>query len=468
MAKITKPLSDTQCESAKPKEKDYRLYDGHGLSLLVRKSGTKTWQFRYKRLEDKKEDTITIGDYSKARVKGVIISLSEAKEKRKLYLQNLENGIDPKQFLKDEETKVKGRLNFETVARDWHNAYIRTGKADEGTVHKSLRSFEMYVFPIIGEKAIDEIETRDLRRVIKSIENELIAKYGRIGKDGVLGKINSRFKPIFAYAKSEGYINSNPAYDLDDKLGIKTQEKHYPKLKLELLPEFQQRLEVDNSEPLTKLIIKFALHTFARSSELRFARWEEIDYEKRAWLIPPKRTFVKGCLYSDRGAKMKKWHIIPLSTQALKILEEIKNLSGASNHIFPHETDFTKFMGDSTVNNALRRMGYDTEEDVCLHGFRGTAQGALELSRLFAKDAIERQMSHKGEDSVRWAYTEHIEFLEERTQMMQWWSNYIELNRYKYMKPEEYRQQLIDDASNNIFDLKLGKLIAVEMLKQNF
>ena len=234
------------------------------------------------------------------------------------------------------------------------------------------------------------------------------------------------------------------------------------------MPEFQQRLDTSNSEPLTKLIIQFALHTFARSSELRFARWEEIDYEKKAWLIPPQRTFVEGCLHSDRGAKMKKWHIVPLSTHALKILEEIKNLTGASNHIFPHETDFSKFMGDSTVNNALRRMGYDTEEDVCLHGFRGTAQGAMELSRLFAKDAIERQMSHKGEDSVRWAYTEHIEFLEERTQMMQWWSNYIELNRHKFIKPEEYRQQLIDDASRNIFDLKLGKLIAVEMAKHNY
>ncbi|MEG9790615.1 Arm DNA-binding domain-containing protein, partial [Acinetobacter baumannii] len=166
MAKIVKPLTDTKCASAKPKADSQgklvnnKLADGNGLYLIVRPSGTKTWQFIYGRknyLNAKGKPTdgvITIGDYSKAGVKGVLISLDAAREKRKYYLSLITSGVDPIDDLKIEEEKINHRFDFEWIARDWHVAYAKSSGSQDSTISKSLRSFEMYVFPLIGLKLI--------------------------------------------------------------------------------------------------------------------------------------------------------------------------------------------------------------------------------------------------------------------------------------------------------------------------
>ncbi|MDC4538262.1 integrase arm-type DNA-binding domain-containing protein, partial [Acinetobacter baumannii] len=290
MAKIVKPLTDTKCASAKPKADSQgklvnnKLADGNGLYLIVRPSGTKTWQFIYGRknyLNAKGKPTdgvITIGDYSKAGVKGVLISLDAAREKRKYYLSLITSGVDPIDDLKIEEEKINHRFDFEWIARDWHVAYAKSSGSQDSTISKSLRSFEMYVFPLIGLKLIDEIKPRDLSIVLEHIEEK--------GFIEVLDKVKRRLAAIFAHAVSKGYIEQSPAIHLKGALTQKSEEKHHPKLPLDRLCELFQRLKNDTGRPLTKLYTEFALHTFARSSEMMFARWDEFDFDKSIWTIP--------------------------------------------------------------------------------------------------------------------------------------------------------------------------------------
>lgn len=467
MAKIVKPLTDTKCFAAKPKVNSQgkpvnnKLADGNGLYLIVRPSGTKTWQFIYGRkqyLNDKGKPTdgvITIGDYSKAGVKGVLVSLDDARDRRKFYLSQIANGIDPIDFMKVEEDKLNDRFDFEAITRDWHVAYAKSSDYQESTIKKSIRNFEMYVFPLIGKKLIDTIKPRDLSMVLEHIEKK--------GFGEVVDKVKRRLSAIFAHAVSKGYIEQSPAIHLKGALTQKREEKHYPKLPLERLPEFFARLKNDTGNPLTKLYTEFALHTFARSSEMMFARWDEFDFDKSIWTIPATRTVVAGCKNSHRGAKMRREHIVPLSRQVKDILMEVRTYSGVSKHVFPADHDLNKFISENTVNKTLQRMKYNTKTDVCLHGFRGMARGALGLSGLFDRDAIERQMSHKTANAIEWSYTHHVDFMEERKIMMEWWSDYLELNRENFVSPQVFRETLLQEARNGIQSFKYGKLMKVQM-----
>lgn len=178
-----------------------------------------------------------------------------------------------------------------------------------------------------------------------------------------------------------------------------------------------------------------------RSSELRFARWDEFDFEKSLWRIPAKREEIKGVRYSYRGMKMKEEHIVPLSRQALELLGKLKKLSGENERLFPGDHDPKKVMSENTVNNALRAMGYDTTKEVCGHGFRTMARGALGESGLWTDDTIERQLSHTERNNVRAAYIHTSEHLDERRLMIQWWADYLEANIKIEISPYDYAKK---------------------------
>lgn len=136
--------------------------------------------------------------------------------------------------------------------------------------------------------------------------------------------------------------------------------------------------------------------------------------------------------------KMKEEHIVPLSRQAMILLDQLKQISGDKELLFPGDHDATKVMSENTVNSALRAMGYDTKTEVCGHGFRTMARGALGESGLWSDDAIERQLSHSERNSVRAAYVHTSEYLEERKKMVQWWADYIDESRVQYLSPYEF------------------------------
>ncbi len=188
---------------------------------------------------------------------------------------------------------------------------------------------------------------------------------------------------------------------------------------------------------MTRIAVELSLLTFVHSSELRFARWDEFDFERALWRIPAQRTEIKGVRYSHRGMKRKEEHLVPLSRQVLTLMEKLKQLSGDNERLFPGDHDPKKVMSENTVNNALRAMGYDTKTEVCGHGFRTMARGALGESGL-SEDAIERQLSHSERNSVLAAYIHTSEHLDERRLMVQWWVDYLYSNKDTYTTPFDF------------------------------
>lgn len=440
MAKHITPLTDSKCTGAKSQEKDYSLYDGQGLILFIRKSGSKVWRYKYKRANGK-DGLMTLGNFP-------ALTLKAARSKRRELEELIANGIDPIEHEEIQKTKLKNAYSFEAIAREWHKEYSKTGRWVAETADRALRNLEEYVLVMIGTKPIDTIKPKDLAAVLRSIEEK--------GYTEVVKKTRQRLNSIFAYAISKGLIEENPAYFLKDVFVTTKAPKHHPQLALNKLPELQQRLANDTGYPLTKLCTTFALHTFVRSSELRFARWAEFDLEKGVWNLPATREHIAGQKYSNRGAKMKTEHLIPLSPQAITLLKEIHKYSGMTKNVFPKNGDPNGFISESTINKTLRRLGYDTDKDVCGHGFRGMACSALVQSTLFQKEAVEKQMSHQERDQVRLAYTHTAEYLEERKAMLNWWSDYLEANLQEHISPYDFTKQLLGE---DVIQFKYAKLV---------
>lgn len=237
------------------------------------------------------------------------------------------------------------------------------------------------------------------------------------------------------YAVHQGLIENNPAANLDGVTAPPV-KNHYPALPLERLPELLTRINCyQKGRELTRLAVLLTLHLFIRSSELRFARWDEIDFRNNIWTLPATREILPGVRYSGRGAKMRTPHIVPLSRQAIDILIQIKDISGHQKLVFPGDHNPYKPMCENTVNKALRLMGYDTKSEICGHGFRAMACSALMETGLWSQDAVERQMSHQERNSVRLAYIHKAEHLHARQKMMQWWSDYLDMCQREYIPP---------------------------------
>lgn len=423
MAIKVKPLTDTKCASAKPKDTEYPLHDGDGLILLVRPSGTKSWQFKYKNKIADKVSKMTLGTYPE-------LSLAKAREYRLAYRTMLAEGLDPKEQKHLQNQKKDNQHTFKKITLAWLEVYAKKAELDEETKHKRLRKFENHVFPILQDKLIEKITLKELMNLLNRIYEKSADHAQRIRADLIL---------IYAYALQHGFIETNIARDLKDTLDLSAPKKHRATFKsLDEIPNLIKGIKKDTGHFLTKSCLKLVLHTFLRSSEVRYARWTEIDFKKKQWRVPARRELIEGIKYSNRGAKSRREHLVPLSPQVIEILKEIYTYSGNCNHVFPSVKDKNKFLSGEAPNNALKRMGYDKEE-ICLHGFRALARSSLAEMGLFQRDALEKQMSHIEKNDTVGAYTHIAEYLEERRKIMNIWSNwltYIENN--PYITPHEY------------------------------
>lgn len=313
---------------------------------------------------------------------------------------------------------------FKNVALAWHKS---NRKWSQNTADRLLASLNNHIFPVIGNLPVSELKPRHFIDLQKGIEEKGLLE--------VASRTRQHLSNIIRHAVHQELIDTNPAANLG---GVTTPpvRRHYPALPLERLPELLERIGAyHQGRELTRHAVLLMLHVFIRSSELRFARWSEIDFTNRVWTIPATREPIIGVHYSGRGAKMRMPHIVPLSEQSIAILKQIKDITGNNELIFPGDHNPYKPMCENTVNKALRVMGYDTKKDICGHGFRAMACSALMESGLWAKDAVERQMSHQERNTVRMAYIHKAEHLEARKAMMQWWSDYLEACRESYAPP---------------------------------
>lgn len=398
MPKVIRKLTEAEIKNAKPRDKDYKLYDDGGLRLLVRKSGSKVWQYPY--TFHGKGNTYTIGKYcSKGRAG--YIGTSQARKKRDEIKSLIDQGINPNIHKKTQHfsSTEKAKTTFEAIGREWHDKGVWVPKHSKNI----LTSLENDVFPMIGYKQLDQISTLDIITLITEVEKR--------GAPDVAKRICQRCEAIFDYGLMKGICKNNPAAGRS-KMITPPERKHRPHLKEHELPEFITKLDAYHGRTYIRLAINLLLLTFVRPGELRKAEWSEVDWEKCVWNIPAHRM------------KMRKDHVVPLSKQALSILNELHKMTGEGHFIFPSIRSPHKPITDVTLLKALQIMGYEGEKKITPHGFRHTASTILNEKR-YDRDIIERQLAHVDKNSIRGTYN-HAEYLDSRRIMMQDWSDYLD------------------------------------------
>ncbi|HAX5283389.1 tyrosine-type recombinase/integrase [Escherichia coli] len=414
-------LNDSKIRKLKPSSRPVKLSDSHGLYLLVNPGGSRIWYLKYR--FSGKESRVSLGAYP-------LVSLAEARQQRDGIRKLLAQNINPAQQRMADKVACSPEKCFKAVALDWHKTN-KKWSADYAA--RILASMGNHIFPAIGHLPVASLKTQDFTALLRVIEDK--------GFLEVASRTRQQLSNIMKHAVRQQLIGHNPAQYLEGVVASPV-NNHYPALPLEQLPEFFNRIgDYQQGRELTRLAVALTLHLFIRSSELRFARWSEIDFRTKIWLIPATREAIDKVRFSGRGAKMRTPHIVPLSRQAIAILKQIQEISGHLELVFSGDHNPYKPMSENTTNRALRLMGYDTKTDVCGHGFRTMACTALVESQLWSRDAVEKQMSHQERNSVRAAYVHKAEHLEARKIMMQWWSDYLDVNREEYVAPYIYAQR---------------------------
>jgi integrase len=392
-------LTAIQARNAKAKDKPYKLNDGKGLFLHVATSGKKTWRYRYE-LPPGKESTFVIGEYP-------VLSLEDARSKRIALREMVKAGICPADVRREEKQatveakeaeKKIAENSFHAVAIDWHRH--QKDRWSAGHAEAVLKSLERYAFETLGDTPVDEITPPMVLEVVRAIEAK--------GSLEMASKTLQRIGAVFRFAVQTGRATYNPAADMRGALKAK-KVQHHTMIAPDELPEFLQTLSTGDVHPTTKSAIQFTILTAARSGEVRGATWEEIDFEKRLWSIPAERM------------KMRSPHTVPLSNQAVAILNRIKILHGDKGLIFPGIHYPEKPLSENTMLFALYRIGYHSK--ATMHGFRALFS-TIANEAGFNPDAIERQLAHREKNAVRAAY-HRSEYLSEREKMMQWWADHL-------------------------------------------
>ncbi|EEY5733119.1 tyrosine-type recombinase/integrase [Escherichia coli] len=414
-------LTDAKIRNLKSSDKPFKVSDSYGLYLLVKPGGSRHWYLKYR--ISGKESRISLGAYP-------AVSLSDARQQREGIRKMLAMNINPAQQRAAERGSHAPEKMFKSVALEWHRS---NKKWSQNTADRVLARLNRHVFPAIGHLPVTELKSRHFIELLKGIEEKGLLE--------VASRSRQHLSNIMRYAVHQGVIDINPAANLDG-VTASPARRHYPTLPLERLPELLERIDsYHQGRELTRLAVLLTLHVFIRSSELRFARWTEINFRNRIWTIPATREAIAGVRYSMRGAKMRTPHIVPLSEQVISILKRIKEISGGYELVFPGYYDPYKPMSENTINKALRQMGYNTKQDICGHGFRAMACSALMESGLWSQDAVERQMSHQERNTVRLAYIHKAEHMEARMDMMQWWSDYLDMCSEIWVPPYIWGQQ---------------------------
>lgn len=388
-------LTATEVRNAKPDAKPRRLWDGGGLYLEVRPNGGKWWRLKYRFPKGAKEKLLSMGTYPD-------VSLKEARDRRDEARGLLEKGIDPGERRKAAKETTEGATHtFEVLAREWYARFLPSWV--ESHAARIMRRLEADVFPWIGGRPIAEVAAPELLAVLRRIEER--------GAVETAHRVKSNCGQIFRYAIATGRAVRDPSQDLRGALPPPAKKNH-PFLKdPKTIGALLRAIEGYDGHLVTKCALQLAPLVFVRPGELRRAEWSEIDLDAAEWRIPAEKM------------KAREQHIVPLSRQAVAILEELYPLTGSGRYCFPSVRAASRPMSENTVNAALRRLGY-TKEEMTGHGFRSIASTLLN-EQGWHRDAIERQLAHAERNGVRAAYN-HAEHLPERRRMMQAWSDHLD------------------------------------------
>lgn len=389
-------LSDRAIKNLKARATPYRVADGYGkgLFLFITPTGGKLWRFKYR--FDGLQKQISYGQFPD-------VSLDVARERHAAARKLLAADLDPMVERKAEKTAIRNsnELPFREVAAKWHEHW-KDGKSAHH-VKATWSRLESNVFPVFGCVAITEIEAPQVVAMIKAIQDR--------EKLDIAKRALETTGQIFRYAVAHGHAKRNPVADIKPGDILKSRQKvNHARVDAKELPALLRAIEIYQGKHVTRLAMKLMAMTFIRTSELIGGRWDEIDFDAKRWNIPAARM------------KMKTPHIVPLSTQAIEVLELLKTITGGGELLFPGDRNPNVPMSNMTILEALKRMGYEGE--MTGHGFRGVASTILH-EQGYAHEHIELQLAHTQRNNVSAAYN-HALYVEGRTRMMQAWSDFLE------------------------------------------
>lgn len=392
-------LTDIRCKNAAPNEPPSKtprkLSDGEGLYLWVMPNGAKYWRFKYNFQNRPKE--LALGVYPE-------ISLKEARDKKIALRQLVHEGKDPTLEKKKKKAlaQTESINTFEAIAREWYeNRKDRwTPRYAEGVIKR----LENYIFPEIGNYPITDIEPPILLQAIRKIENRKAQELAR--------RQLQKCGEIFRYAIACGKAIRDPSADIKEALKpqIKT---HFAALDCKDLPEFLSAVEKNDARLYqnTRNALTLIMLTFVRTSELIGAKWEEINWEEKQWIIPAERM------------KMRKEHIVPLSNQAISILKNQYEIAKDWPLVFPSNVRPKQSISNNTILGAIKRLGYKGR--MTGHGFRALAMSTIKQELGYRHEVVDRQLAHAPKSKIDKAYDRAL-FLDERKVMMQDWADYID------------------------------------------
>lgn len=385
-------LTATEIKAARPRDKAYKLADGGGMYLEVFPNGTKSWRMKYR--IGGKEKRVVFGVYPS-------VTLAEARAKRDEAKRVLVAGGDPGQEKQAEkQAKILAVSNsFERIALEWHEHKRPNWSA--GYADDILEYLKKDIFPFIGTKAVTDIKPMEMLSVLRKMEQR-----GVLDK---LKKTRQACRQIFTYAVITGRAENNPVVDLASALKAPKQ-KHFPHLLSDQIPGFLQALSHYSGSLVTRNATRLLMLTGLRTIELRASLWADIDFDKGMWNIPAERM------------KMRRPHIVPVSSQVKALLEEIHQLTGRGKYVFPGRNDSGKPMSEASINQVIKRIGYDGKATG--HGFRHTMSTVLH-EQGYNTAWIETQLAHVDKNSIRGTYN-HAQYLDGRREMLQWYADYME------------------------------------------
>jgi integrase len=391
-------LYEVKVRNAKPKEKPYKLSDSEGLYLYITETGGKLWRFKYRFDNDgkgKKEKLLALGSYPG-------ISLLNARQRRDDARKLLANNVDPGAVRKaQKQAKIEDTETFEVISREWHNKFKSTWT--EGHALKLMRRLELDLFPWLGARPIKDITAPELLAVLRRTES-------RGAVDGA-HRLRGICNMVFRYATATGRAQHNLAQDLIGSLPP-AQKRHLAAItEPNEVANLLRAIDNYHGSFIVRCALRISPLVFVRPGELRHMEWDELDFEKAEWHIPAAKM------------KLRQPHIVPLSTQSIEILNEIKPLTGSGIYVFPGRTSSNP-MSNNAILAALRNMGY-TAEQMTPHGFRAMARTILDEVLQVRPDLIEHQLAHAVRDPLGRAYN-RTQHLPERRKMMQTWADYLD------------------------------------------
>jgi integrase len=388
-------LSDTTLRNAKLLNTKYKLYDDGGLLVVVTPAGGKLWRFKYRMNGAEKQ--LSFGAYPDVTLKAARLRRDEA---RSLIAGGVDPGAEKKR--RQAAAVIEAANTFKAVADEFVEKRQQEDMA-EATMTK-LRWFNSLLEKDVGHRPVGEIEPVELLTAIKKIE--------KLGNHETAKRVRAFAARVFRYAVITGRCRFNPAADLGEALIAPKVKHHAALIEPEDVGRLLRAIDGYRGHGLSPLALRMLPHVFVRPGELRHAEWDEFDLEKAVWRIPGPKM------------KMRNDHAVPLSTQVVAILTLAEKCGGRSKFVFPAVSNWQKPMAENTLNAALRRLGFDSDE-MTSHGFRSTASTLLNESGLWSPDAIERALAHQGKDVVRAIYHRGRHW-DERVRMAQWWSDYLD------------------------------------------